>query len=58
MKKKAFKNPAKNLFPNLHLDHPEINEIFVCIKKLKYESCPDYEFIRQQLCSVRLNINR
>jgi len=58
MKKKAFKNPHKNLFPNLHHDYPEVNEIFLSIKKLKYESCPDYEFIRQQLGNVRNNIMR
>jgi hypothetical protein len=58
LKKKALKNPSKNLFPDLHPVHPEINEIFLCIKKLKYESCPDYELIRQKLCSVRSNITR
>ena len=42
----------------MHLDYPEISEIFLSIKKLKYESCPDYEFIRQQLSSVRNNIMR
>lgn len=46
MKRKAFKNPSKNLFPDLHEEYPQVNEMFLSLKQLKYESCPDYDFIR------------
>jgi hypothetical protein len=46
LKRKAFKNPTKLLFPNINEEHPEISEIFSNLKKLKYESKPDYNFIR------------
>lgn len=53
LKRKAFKNPTKLLFPTLHLDHAEINEIFLNLKKLKYESKPDYNFIKHKLGTIK-----
>ena len=53
LKRKAFKNPKQLLFPNLYKDHPEIVEIFSHLKKLEYESAPDYNLIRQKLSSIK-----
>jgi|LauGreDrversion4_2_1035121.scaffolds.fasta_scaffold249929_2 hypothetical protein len=50
---KAFKNPKKNLFPNLIKRYEQVKHIFEYLSSLKYHDQPDYKFIKDKLLEIR-----
>ena len=53
LKEKFFENPDNYLFCNLKFEHTELINIFHYLNELKYESFPDYDYILNELISLK-----
>lgn len=50
---RAFKNPKKNLFPNIFKKYEQIKFLFDYLQTLRYQDQPDYKFIKDKLIEIR-----
>ena len=53
LKQKAFKNPKKNLFPNIVKRFEQVKTLFDYLQNLRYQDQPDYKYIKEKLNEMR-----